>query len=191
MRFLSPGDRALYLGVGTGAEAAAACAQGAKVTAIDRSPRMLARLRRRLDRRGLEAELILGDALAHRRTGRYDLVAAHYFLNLFEPEPMRAALRHAASLLRPGGRLTIADLAPPRGGRLERLANFAYSKAAMAAFRSLRLVPWHPNYDYAAECRAVGLRPAGEIPFRWLGVGPAFFQTVVARTPGREPPEPS
>ncbi|QDT14577.1 class I SAM-dependent methyltransferase [Alienimonas californiensis] len=190
LRFVSAGDRVLYLGVGTGAEAVEACANGAAVTAVDLSPKMLARLRRRLDARGLDAELILGDALAHRRSGQYDAVVAHYFFNLFEPEAMRAALRQAAALLRPGGRLIVADLAPPRGGRLRRLLNHAYSKAATAAFLALRLAPWRPNYHYAAECRAVGLQAEGTIPFRWAGAGPIFFETVVARRPDRPPTRP-
>ncbi|MEM9702567.1 MAG: methyltransferase domain-containing protein, partial [Planctomycetota bacterium] len=112
---IAAGDRALFLGVGTGGEVVDACRRGAKTTCIDRSPAMLRRLQKRLDRAGCEATLICGDALAHSAAGGYDVVAAHYFLNLFRRKEMRAALRQAASLLRPGGTLTIADLAPLTG----------------------------------------------------------------------------
>ncbi|NNJ26587.1 class I SAM-dependent methyltransferase [Alienimonas chondri] len=187
LREIQPGQRVLFLGVGTGAEAVEACACGAVVTGVDLSPEMLRRLRARLDARGLEAELILGDALAHQRSAGYDVVAAHYFLNLFEPPAMRAALRHAASLLRPEGMLVIADLAPARGDALERSLNHLYSKPAMAAFRALRLVPWHENYDYAAECRAAGMEVLGEIPFRVARIGPTLFQTTLARKMSSSP----
>ncbi len=178
---LEPGQRALFLGVGTGADAVCACERGAIVTAVDRSPRMLRRLHARLGRRGLEAELICGDALAHDRPASYDAVAAHYFLNLFPPEAMRAALRRAASLVRPGGLLAIADLAPPRGGGGNRALNHLYSKPAMAAFRALRLCAWHPNYDYAAECRALGLTVEAVLPHRIARRGPALFETTLVR----------
>ena len=180
---IAAGDRVLYLGVGTGAEAAAACERGAVVTAVDTSAKMLDRLRERPH--GAGAELILGDALAHRRPNFYDAVAANYFLNLFPPDAMRAALRHAVALTKPGGRLLIADLAPPRGGVLNRAVNGLYSKAAMSAFRALRLCAWHPNYDYAAECRALGLTIEREAFWRPFGLGPELFTTVVARKAGR------
>lgn len=177
------GERVLYLGAGSGEDAVGACERGALVTAVDTSPQMLARLRAALDARGVDAELILGDALGLRRPGFYDAVAANYFLNLFEPTAMRTALRQAAALTKPGGQLWIADLAPPRGGAVGRAVNHLYSKAAMAVFRSLRLCAWHPNYDYAAECRALGLTIERETLWRPCGCGPALFTTVIARKP--------
>lgn len=184
---LASGDRVCFLGVGTGAEAAAACGRGATVTAVDRSPKMLAALRRRLPA-GAAADLHLADALdpagPHARPGGYDVVAAHYFLNLFAPDVMPAALRRAADLVRPGGALVIADLAPVRGGAVGRAAQRAYAGAATAAFRAAGLCAWHAPYDYAAACRDAGLTVHRVVPHRVAGVGPAWFETTVARRPG-------
>ena len=180
---IAAGDAVLYLGVGAGEDAVPACEKGAAVTCIDLSAGMIDRLRRKLAGKGLEAELIVGDAFAHDRPGHYDAVAANYFLNVFKPEGMRAMLRHCVSLTKPGGKILIADVSPPRGNVAARAFNRVYAKSAMVPFWLLRLVPWHANYDYAAECRAAGLEVLEEIPFRFAKVGPVTFHTVVARKP--------
>ena len=181
---LAAGDKVLYLGVGAGEDAVPAAAKGARVTCIDLSAGMIGRLRRKLDAAGLDAELVVGDAFAHDRPGHYDAACANYFLNVFKPDGMRAMLRHAASLVRPGGKVMIADVAPPRGSAPAKVFNRVYAKSAMVPFWLARLVPWHENYDYAAECRAAGLEVLEEIPFRFAKIGPVTFMTVIARVPG-------
>ena len=180
---IKPGDRVLYLGVGAGEDAVPAVKKGAEVTCIDLSAGMIDRLRKKLDAEGLSADLIVGDAFAHDRPGRYDAVAANYFLNVFKPDGMRAMLRHCVELTKPGGLILIADVSPPRGNAAARAFNRVYAKSAMIPFWLLRLVPWHGNYDYAAECRAAGLEVLEEVPFRFAKVGPVTFHTVVARKP--------
>ena len=178
--FIASGDRVLYLGVGSGEDALLAARKGAVVTCLDLSPAMLDRLRRRLRRDGLDAELVCGDAFEFDRAGRYDAVAANYFLNCFREEGMRRMLRHAAGLVRPGGRLMVADVAPPQGNPLARGFAWAYLRSAMALFWAMRLVPWHRNYDYAAEMRDAGLTVTEVTRFRFLGFGPVVFQNQVA-----------
>ena len=180
---IEPGDAVLYLGVGAGEDAVPACEKGANVTCIDLSAGMIDRLRNKLAAKSLDAELIVGDAFAHDRPGHYDAVAANYFLNVFKPDGMRAMLRHCVALTKPGGLILIADVSPPRGNAAAKLFNRIYAKSAMIPFWALRLVPWHGNYDYAAECRDLGLEVEVEIPFRFAKVGPVTFHTVVARKP--------
>ena len=185
---LKPGDDVLYLGVGAGEDAAAAAALGANVACVDLSRGMLDKLERRLKKAGRSAELICDDAFALDRPERYDAVAANYFLNVFERDGMRKMLRHAISLVKPGGLLMIADVSPPRGNPASRAFNTVYSSTAMLAFWALRLVPWHENYDYATFCREEGLEIVEETPFRFAGVGPVVFHTLVARKPNARTP---
>ena len=181
--FVRPGDAVLYLGAGAGEDAIGACEQGAQVTCVDLSAGMIARLRRKLEKKGLEAELLVADAFELDRPGAYDAVAANYFLNVFRPDDMRRMLRHAAGMIKPGGLFLVADVAHPRGNAASRAFNGLYSGAAMAAFWSLGLVPWHENYNYAAELTAEGFAVERNPTFRFAKVGPVVFETIVARKP--------
>ncbi len=183
LRFMQPGQSILYLGVGAGEDAAEAASMGLKVTCIDISPRMLERLQRKLSRRGLQAELICANAFDHCRFNHYDAVATNFFLNCFKRPMMREMMKHAITLIRPGGRLCVADVSPPQGNLVGRAFNVAYSKWAMALFWMMKLVPWHENYDYAEEMKSQGLEVESIDNFRIAGLGPIMFQSVVAVRP--------
>jgi demethylmenaquinone methyltransferase/2-methoxy-6-polyprenyl-1,4-benzoquinol methylase len=150
----------LFAGCGTGEEIIAVARAGARVTAVDYSPRMLGRLARR----AREARVTIEPRPTDIRTlqpdsdGRFDIVVAHYFLNVFAPEDMRDMLRHLANLARPGGRLVIADFAPPRANGLRARLQQAYYYTALTTFRMLARNAWHPIYDYATELRRTNLR---------------------------------
>lgn len=183
LRFLAPGQSILYLGVGAGEDACEAAKQGLKVTCLDISQGMLSRLQRKLDRAGLSAELICGNAFDHCRYGEYDAVATNFFLNCFKRPMMLEMMQHALSLVRPGGRFFVADVSPPQGTWAGRAFNFAYSKWAMAMFWAMRLVPWHENYNYADELRQLGIQVDDVSNFRLAGIGPIMFQSVAATRP--------
>ncbi len=177
---IEPGDKVVFLGVGSGEEAILAAAKGAEVTCIDLSQGMLDRLDRKLRERNLKAEIICGNALDHARTGHYDAVAANYFLNVFRLPDMVRMLNHAATLVRPGGKFLIADVAQPRGNPLSRLFNIGYLKLAMLSFWTLGLVPLHRNYDYTKHFDQAGLVVDHIHSFRFLNFGPVLFRTIVA-----------
>ncbi|MEU3216222.1 methyltransferase domain-containing protein [Streptomyces sp. NPDC006971] len=103
-----PGARSevLDLGCGTGSLALLAAGQGHRVTAVDRSPRMVERARAKLA--GTGSEVLLGDAARPPVGGqRFDVVMVRHVVWLL-PDPA-AALRHWFGLLRPGGRLVLIE----------------------------------------------------------------------------------
>lgn len=177
---MRPGDRVLYAGVGAGEDAAAAAQLGAAVTCLDLSSTMLAILDRRLAAAGQSAELICGNAFDHARPGYYDVICANFFLNCLNEPAMCEMLRHLATLLRPDGKLLVADLAIPQGGRLARCLQRGYSRAANVIFWSLGLAPLHANFDYRRHFAAAGLHCVNERLFRLCGVGPVAYASLTA-----------
>jgi len=177
---LEPGDKVVFLGVGSGEDAVLAAEKGAEVTCIDISQGMLDRLDRKLKSRDLTAEIICGNVFDHVRPGHYDAVCCNYFLNTFVLSDMVRMLNHAASLVRPGGKFLIADVARPRGNPLSKLFNIVYLKLAMLSFWIVGLVPLHRNYDYTIHFNQAGLVVDHTRYFRLLRFGPVLFQTIVA-----------
>lgn len=96
----------LDLGCGTGSLSLLVAGQGHRVTAVDRSPRMVEQARAKLA--GTGTEVLVGDA-GHPPVGRqrFDVILARHMVWLL-PDP-EAALRHWFSLLRPGGRLILIE----------------------------------------------------------------------------------
>lgn len=179
------GEHVLFAGVGRGADAVEAARRGVRVTAIDLAPAMLARFERRLAQAGLTAETIRGDVAAHRPARPYDGIDASYFLNLWDTPRAQAMLVHLASLLRPGGKLVVADFARPRGGRISRAIAEAYYRPVDWIAWALGLCELHPILDYRALVGAAGLRIVRERRFPLLvGGDPAFVTIVAERTDG-------
>jgi cyclopropane fatty-acyl-phospholipid synthase-like methyltransferase len=107
---LRPGDRVLEIGCGHGVAATYVCERGAKLTAIDRSPKMIAAAAKR-NARFADAEFIVADLedvdLGERR---FDTIFA-VRVGLFDREPERARSL-AERWLATGGKLhTVFD--PP------------------------------------------------------------------------------
>ncbi|WP_027235721.1 RsmB/NOP family class I SAM-dependent RNA methyltransferase [Leisingera caerulea] len=118
-----PGEQALELCAAPGGKTMQMAAAGAKVTAVDISESRVARLMENLERTGLEAELVVADALE--QTGQYDAVLldapcsatgtirrhpdlpqakdGSEFGALIELQAQMLA--HAWTLVKPGGRL--------------------------------------------------------------------------------------
>jgi ubiquinone/menaquinone biosynthesis C-methylase UbiE len=107
----------LDVGCGSGAltHALVLAAPAARVTGLDGDPAVLARARRRLADFP-RARLIEGraDDLPFGDHG-FDRVMCALLLHHLSPATQLAALREAARVLRPGGRLHVADWGRPRG----------------------------------------------------------------------------
>jgi 16S rRNA (cytosine967-C5)-methyltransferase len=155
-----PGERVADLCAAPGGKTAQLAAAGAKVTAVDRSAGRLARLAENLERLGLSAEIVCGDALAF-AGGPFDAVLLdapctatgtirrHPDVAWSKREADLASLArlqadlldHAATLLRPGGRLVycVCSLEPEEGERqaaafLERRPDFVRSRVEAEDF---------------------------------------------------------
>ncbi|MEI7731617.1 MAG: methyltransferase domain-containing protein [Verrucomicrobiota bacterium] len=110
---LQPGEKVLLIGAGTG-EDLEFLPSGVRVTAIDLTPAMLDRLKKRAVRLNLQvdARVMDGHQLAF-PDATFDVVILHLILAVI-PDPVRCA-REAARVLRPGGRVTILDKFLPDG----------------------------------------------------------------------------
>jgi hypothetical protein len=90
-----------------------------------------------------------------------------------------------AQLVRPGGKLLIADVAPPQGRWLARAFHQLHYQLGMSAFWLLGLTPRHPIYDYRGYFEQAGLKLTGERRFRLGRRGPISFAawSAVRQTP--------
>lgn len=116
----------LDIGTGTGRMLELLAPKSVRATGIDTSPAMLAVARANLERAGLRnVQLRQGDvyALTPGETG-FSLIIIHQVLHFLD-DPARA-VREAARLLAPGGRLLIVDLAPHAVERLR--SEFAHRR---------------------------------------------------------------
>jgi phosphatidylethanolamine/phosphatidyl-N-methylethanolamine N-methyltransferase len=104
---LTPGSRVLLLGAGTGLDLEF-LPRDSKVLAVDLTPAMLARLRRRAARLGIDVETRVGDAQALEvPDGSCDAAVLSFLLAVI-PDPIRC-LGEAERALRAGGRVLILD----------------------------------------------------------------------------------
>lgn len=105
-----PGDRVLDACCGTGDLAVAAERRGGRVTALDFSPKMLERARKKSG----AIEWVEGDALALPFVdGDFDAATVGFGVrNLADLE---GGLRELARVLRPGGKLAVLEITRPRG----------------------------------------------------------------------------
>lgn len=103
--YLPPGGRVLDVGSGTGFLSLLAASLGRRVTALDFSPGMLDRLGREAERRGLDVELVHGDASSP-PAGPFDAVMQRHVLwTLPEPDKALAAWHQVT----PEGRLLLLE----------------------------------------------------------------------------------
>lgn len=169
---LRPGERVLLVAAGTGLDLEL-LPPGVEVVATDIAPAMVARIRARAERLGrpVEAEVMDAAALAYPDAG-FDCVMLHLALAVV-PDPV-AAVREAARVLKPGGRVSVFDKFLP-GGRRAGLPRRVLNRVAGALFTEL-------NRELEPLLRAGGLRLSRLEP---AGAGGNF---VVARAEKPEEP---
>ena len=171
------GKEVLDLCAAPGGKTLQLAALGAKVTAVDVSEGRMERVRQNLARCGLQASLVVEDALAHR--GMYDAILldapcsatgtlrrhpdlpyAHEGEKIAELIGLQTALlEHALTLLKPGGKLVFAtcSLIPDEGE--------CQIEEALKRHSDLRLVP--PDGDW--------VDPAWRAPEGGLRLRPDFW----------------
>ena len=142
-REVAPGERLIDAGCGTGTLAIAAARAGAQVVAVDRSAAMLALARQKADAAGVTVDWRQGDvALPPLGAEQFDVATATFVLSELSREEAALAVRRLAESIRPGGRLVIADEAPPSRAVLRFLSAIPRSLLAIVSFAVLqRLAP--------------------------------------------------
>ena len=116
----------LEIGCGSGNLTQALLARGAHVTAIDFNPEMLDVARQKLSAAGGQVDLqeMAAVEIADRfPAAHFDVIASTLALSEMSEEEQAYVLAAAWRVLRPGGRLVIADEVRPTG----RLARFGYA----------------------------------------------------------------
>ena|SRR5687767_8953697 len=164
-----PGERVLVDGCGTGADLPFIPA-GVEVTAIDLTPAMVARTRRRARALGRQVDARVMDAQALALPdASFDAVVLHLLLAVV-PDPV-AAVREAERVLRPGGRAVVFDKWVRDGADpslLRRAANLVTSLVATEITRSLGPLLAHTRFEVTHR------EPAG---------GGGFFSIALLRKP--------
>ncbi|SEL50049.1 class I SAM-dependent methyltransferase [Streptacidiphilus jiangxiensis] len=134
------GTRVLDVGTGTGAVAAAACERGARVTAIDAEPGMVALARRAAPAAEVHTAVLPSLPFAD---GAFDAAVANFVLNhVGRPRDALAELRR---VVRPGGRIGLTIWCAPGAPGQELLGR---AMEAAGAVRPAHLAPLAAEDDF-------------------------------------------
>jgi cyclopropane fatty-acyl-phospholipid synthase-like methyltransferase len=160
------GARVLEIGCGTGELASLLIGRGAVVEAFDASPAMVEAAQERIEAEGL------GEALTVRHMGvdgmdglpssHYDAVVATLVFSELNADERRYAIVHSARVLKPGGRLVIADEVVPRR-MAARILQSVVRAPMLAATYLVSRSSTRPIADLAGELAAAGFRVEEEV----------------------------
>lgn len=169
---LARGPRILEIGVGTGKNMPFYPA-GAEVTAVDLTPAMLERARRRAARLGLDVELRTGDVQAlDLPDHRFDTAVAT-FVFCSVPDPV-LGLRELARVVKTGGRILLLEHVRPDRPFLGALMDLLNPL-------TVRLVGVNVNRRTVENVERSGLL-LEDVDDLWRA---GIFKRIVARPPGR------
>jgi len=179
----------LYAGAGRGREIVGAEQRGAELTCVEPCPAMALRLHDRLAEHGERFTILPRPIQAVTPLAEYDLVVAHYFLNVFNRKQMPGVLAHLCGFVKPGGRIIIADFKPPArdAGVIDRAMRWLYYRPVNLVGRALGICALHPIYDYAPLLEARGFSIESHETFRVLPGLPPLYETIVAQRK-KQPP---
>jgi ubiquinone/menaquinone biosynthesis C-methylase UbiE len=161
--YIWPGDRVLEIGCGTGTLALMMASRDARVIGVDASPRMLAEARRKADQLGLSEamqfhQLDASELVDHFAPASFDVMVSTLTFSEFSPELQRYVLDEASRLLRPGGRLIIADELVP-DGLAARLLFYAVRLPLVVVTWLLTRTTTHALRDFSATLTEAGFAP--------------------------------
>ncbi len=108
------GSRLLIVGGGTG-NLLLGIPDGVQICYVEKSVEMLKKARSRLERK---VDLIHLDFLDYHPSHPFDYVVCPFFLDLFDPDSLRAVIKKISSVLKEDGKLLVADFSFQKSGLL-------------------------------------------------------------------------
>lgn len=160
MKYLTPGDRVIFAGVGHGRDAIRAAELGAEVTVVDLSETMLKKFSEAQEAEAPHVTIrkVHCDIMKFQEFEQYDMVVANFFLNVFEEGMMERVLSHLISLGKPGAKLVVGDFSYPTGNVFARFFKRAYWYFAVFTFWLFAKNAFHNIYNYPEYMQRQGLR---------------------------------
>ncbi len=160
--WVEPGHVVLEIGCGAGTLAAAMMARGASVTGIDISEPMLAVARQAAP----EAELfhMTVTEIEKLGAGRFDRIVSTLAFSELSEDELMFVLRAATELLKPGGKLVVADEVRPAGlGHRMAAALIRWPLAAITFLLTQNTT--HALKDFDGKLRQAGYRLVTQKPY--------------------------
>jgi hypothetical protein len=157
---LKPGDKVIFGGVGYGWDAIRAAQLGADVTIVEMSHTMITKFHKTVKKagaEGLKLRAVESDILKFEEFGKYDMVVANFFLNVFDHPTMIKIFTHMIKLGKPKAKIVVGDFALPSGNFLARLLKNIYYYIPAVTFFVITRNAFHPIYDYPGEMKALGV----------------------------------
>ena len=186
---INEGDRVLYAGAGRGREIVTACQRGASATCVEPCPVMAEALHNRLGSSSDGFTIVPRPIQSIPADPSYDLVVAHFFLNVFDADQMPGVLAHLCGFVKPGGRIVIADFKPSANdaGILDCAGRWLYYRPVNIAGWLLRICALHPIYDYGPLLTKKGFEITSRQTLRiFPGFGGAY-EVITAHRPATHP----
>ena len=178
---LTPGERALFVGAGSGQDAAHAAMRGVDTAILDISSSMLTRAARRVRAVGGNPELIEIDIREYKANTLFDSAVVSFFLNVFDDDELPTILKLLYNTIRPDGRLLVADFSAPQGSTLARFLQRLYHDIPMHVFSHIAGNAIHPIHRLSPVLKSAGLTVTHRETARIFAVGPAWLEIIECR----------
>ncbi len=178
---LTKGERTLFVGAGSGQDAAHAAERGVEIVLLDISPSMLTRAEQRVRAVGGDPELIEIDLREYETRNQFDSVVVSFFLNIFDDEELPEILNLLNNKIRPDGRLLVADFSAPAGSSCIRFLQRLYHDIPMQVFSHITGNSVHKIHRLSPALEAAGFAVTHREATRIFSVGPEWLEVIECR----------